>query len=294
MKKWSNLIGLLAATFFVLGTTTAQAEGEIQWARNIESALSQAKASGKPVMVYFFTERCEGCRQLEKETYLDGRVTALAEEFVSFKINAGRGQGPRLARTYGVRGSPNIMFLTPEGDIQGMIGGFTSAGNYLVKMAQFLQDHVEEQMVNNAKQSRDPAALARLAISNAAVGDIEDASEYLDQAEQANAKAVDPKKNASRMAAAYLAVGDCYIAEEDYEDAISYMAKAAATANEMGDMITARLRLAYCYIQVGEEEKAKPFLDAILGTKQASLQEQQTARELLEQTNLDEPDDKDK
>ncbi len=96
------------------------------------------------------------------------------------------------------------------------------------------------------------------------------------------------------MAAAYLAVGDCYIAERDYEDAISYMAKAATTANEMGDMITARLRLAYCYIQVGEEEKARPFLDAILETKQASRQEQQSARELLKQAKLGGPGDRDK
>lgn len=293
MKKWSVVIGLLAMTFFAPGNTAARAQGEIQWVRTIDSALMQAKVSGKPVMLYFYANRCENCKQLEKETYLDGRVLALAEEFVSFKINAERGQGTRLAQTYGVRGFPNIMFLTHEGEIKGMIGGFLPANDYVVKMARFLQDYAEERMEKEAETNRDAAALARLSVMYAVLGDLEEASDYLDKAEQANAKSADPAKNASRLAAAYLAVGDCYVAEEDYENAILYMAKAATVADDMGDMIVARLRLAQCYILADEADKARPFLDAILEMKQASRQEQQSARELLEKAKRAEQENQD-
>ncbi len=190
MKKWSILIGLLAMTFFASGMKTARAEGEIQWAKSIEAALSQAKASGKPVMVYFYAGWCDFCKQLEKETYLHGRVTVLAEEFVPLKINADGAQGARLAQKYGVQGLPFIVFLTPAGEVKGMIGGFMPAENYAMKMALILRKYAMGRMEKDAETSRDAAALARLTVLNAVLGDLEKASEYLDQAEQANAKAL--------------------------------------------------------------------------------------------------------
>lgn len=80
-----------------------------------EQALAHAKEEGKPLLVDFSTAWCGWCRRLENETFRDPGVAKLLEGFVNLRIDAEKGDGPQLARRFGVRGFPTLVIVGPDG-----------------------------------------------------------------------------------------------------------------------------------------------------------------------------------
>lgn len=88
----------------------------IAWAKDWKAARKQARAAGRPVLVDFWAEWCHWCHELDRTTYADPDVVALAAGFVAVKVNAeGSLHELELTRRYEVGTLPTMAFLSPQG-----------------------------------------------------------------------------------------------------------------------------------------------------------------------------------
>jgi|GEM_PF-2434594 len=80
------------------------------------SGIEQAAREGRPVVMYFYTDWCGYCRQLENNLLEDATVEDYTKYLVKIRINPDKGQFQRqLAREYGIRGYPSL-FVLPDLD----------------------------------------------------------------------------------------------------------------------------------------------------------------------------------
>lgn len=48
---------------------------QIAWRDDVTGATGEAKASGKPLLIHFYSETCLGCAELAKVTYPEASIT---------------------------------------------------------------------------------------------------------------------------------------------------------------------------------------------------------------------------
>lgn len=110
---------LIILSVFLFQAVSAYA---ISWSSNLEAALKNAKSKQKPVMADFYTDWCGWCEKLDKETYADRKVSNLAREFISVKVNGDKARD--AVRKYGIRGYPTVLFFDSNGKVVQRIGGY--------------------------------------------------------------------------------------------------------------------------------------------------------------------------
>lgn len=90
--------------------------------------LAKAKKENKLVFVDCYTSWCGPCRSLATKVFPDEEVGKyFNEKFVSTKIDMEKGEGPELAKKYGVSAFPTLLILDHEGNETGRIVGFRGA-----------------------------------------------------------------------------------------------------------------------------------------------------------------------
>jgi thioredoxin-related protein len=109
----------------------------INWHNDMAKAQVEARQSGKPVMADFYTDWCGWCKKLDRDTYSDKDVSALADQFISVKIDGDRNRP--LASKFGVRGYPTIIFLNFEGSIDDVVSGYLPPREFLKVMTAVLK-----------------------------------------------------------------------------------------------------------------------------------------------------------
>lgn len=97
----------------------------IAWEPSLETALERAKATGKPILVDFYTDWCPACKTMS-QTYAAPEVVAIAGNVVSVKVNAEHRSD--LAAQYGVTSYPTIMALNSDGSVyNSFVGAYSPA-----------------------------------------------------------------------------------------------------------------------------------------------------------------------
>jgi thioredoxin-related protein len=124
MHKWIRTVGL--AIFLLLISDAAPAgkkpEGLIRW-RSFDAAQQQENAEKRKFMVFFHADWCSYCLKLEKNAFSSPEIADyINANFVPVKVDTMK-EGQTAAR-FGVRGLPDIRFLTPEGDGIAKIPGY--------------------------------------------------------------------------------------------------------------------------------------------------------------------------
>ena len=111
---------------------------EIEWQKNYDSALAQAKKDKKLVMVDIYTDWCGWCKKLDRDTYADKGVQAkLAKDFIAVKVNPEKDEASaKLQQQFGGRGYPFIVFVDGEGKKVSHIGGYLNAAQFLDQLEQ--------------------------------------------------------------------------------------------------------------------------------------------------------------
>jgi thioredoxin-like negative regulator of GroEL len=163
--------------------TTASAKKKIQWETDYNAAMKKARETNKPVMIDFFADWCGPCKMMDNKTFSDDRVIALAEQFVSLKIDGDANES--ITRKHRVEGFPTILFLKSDGKILHTIAGFRGPEDFVFAMNAVLKGMTPEQWIQSILK-KGPAN----AEENRIVGmhyleknELEPALQYLEKAE---------------------------------------------------------------------------------------------------------------
>lgn len=121
-------IALATLLLVVVASPIVLAEEKIEWEESIEKGLAEAKKTGKPVMMDFYTEWWGWCKRLDADTFTDPKIVALSKKFVNLKVNpedTDRPENEEARIKYGVSGYPVVVFLSAEGDLIRLNSGYS-------------------------------------------------------------------------------------------------------------------------------------------------------------------------
>ncbi len=94
--------------------------------------LELSEREAKPIFMDVYTVWCRPCKMLDKKVFVD---KALGDHFnknyINVKINAERGEGRTIAKRYGVRAYPTMMWIDHKGNILKTRKGFVPATTLL-------------------------------------------------------------------------------------------------------------------------------------------------------------------
>lgn len=91
-------------------------------------AVALAKAENKLVFVDVYTVWCGPCKAMDAEIFPLPNVSEFYNtSFISYKINAEKGEGIALAKKYFVQSYPNYIFINGDGELIHRITGYQEA-----------------------------------------------------------------------------------------------------------------------------------------------------------------------
>ncbi len=133
MKKLLLILGIvIAAVLVIYAVSSSQNNNDSQsqtvnlkWYTDINPALQEAQKTNKQVFIDFYADWCPYCKELDKNTFPDPKVSAiLAQKYVLVKINTD--QNPALASQYQVYGLPTMVILNSNGQEIKRITGYVT------------------------------------------------------------------------------------------------------------------------------------------------------------------------
>jgi thiol:disulfide interchange protein len=134
--RFSMLLGLLAWPF--ASSLPAQshlpaAEAGISFfSGSYAEALAKAKAEGKTVFVDVYASWCGPCKRMKATSFQDKAVgDYFNAHFINFAVDGEKGEGPVLAKQFGVRAYPSLFFVAADGKVLQKTVGFQSPQNLL-------------------------------------------------------------------------------------------------------------------------------------------------------------------
>jgi thioredoxin-related protein len=123
MHRWIRTIGLVILLLLISDAAVAEkkSEGPIKW-RSFDAA-QQENAEKRKFIVFFHADWCTYCHKLEKNAFSNQEIADyINTNFVPVKVDTMKES--QTAARFGVRGLPDIRFLTPEGDGIAQIPGY--------------------------------------------------------------------------------------------------------------------------------------------------------------------------
>ncbi|EHQ26146.1 thioredoxin family protein [Mucilaginibacter paludis] len=86
---------------------------------NWKAMLAAAQARHLPVFVDVYTDWCAPCKRMEKEVFVLPEVDSFFNEnFLCYRLNAEKGEGPGIAKAYGIRAYPTWLYLSADGSLR--------------------------------------------------------------------------------------------------------------------------------------------------------------------------------
>jgi thiol:disulfide interchange protein len=98
----------------------------IPLAKDVDSAVAQAKKEGKFVLMKFEAEWCGPCQLMKKEAFNDPSVAELLKDAVVVPIDIDDAKTNALQKKYQVGSIPFLVFTQPDGKAFGAILGYES------------------------------------------------------------------------------------------------------------------------------------------------------------------------
>jgi len=116
--------------------TQAHATGfaRIKTSADLDRALAEAQAAGRPLMLDFYADWCASCKEMEKYTFPDPAVRAALADVVLLQadVTAMDAEDQALMSRFGIIGPPTILFFGPDGAEQPArrVVGFKPAADF--------------------------------------------------------------------------------------------------------------------------------------------------------------------
>ncbi|MEZ2336364.1 thioredoxin family protein [Mucilaginibacter sp. RCC_168] len=101
---------------------------------NWASVLKTASRQHKLVFVDVYTSWCAPCKRMEKEVFPLVEVGKVYDSlFVSYRLDAEHGEGPKFAAAYGVKAYPTYLFLDSAGNLLYRSGDYLKAPAFIAE-----------------------------------------------------------------------------------------------------------------------------------------------------------------
>ena len=105
------------------------------WIEGTDLEKILTKAENKLVLIDFETDWCKWCEKLDIDTFSDKNVKKFAKDhLLSLKVDAEKGEGPKIAKNYNVRGFPTIILANQKGDEIDRIVGYLGPNMFLKQL----------------------------------------------------------------------------------------------------------------------------------------------------------------
>jgi thioredoxin-related protein len=169
-RPFMNRLAAIAAGCAILLAAplpaASQSAGAIAW-RGWDQGLSEARATGRTVLVDVVTDWCGWCKRMDREVYARPEVRELvARHFVAIRLDAesgavahyeGRTTTARgIAGRFRVTGYPTTVFLRADGTHLVNVPGFMTADRFTLLLRYIGEGHADRG-VDFREFSRRPA-----------------------------------------------------------------------------------------------------------------------------------------
>lgn len=158
IKKTTYAIAALII-LFAAGTGIAGADsnwkGMVKW-QTYAQVQPEKNNSDRKIFIYISSKRCGYCRKLEKEAFTNQTIVDYLNDNYTF-IHVDSDKESQLARRLGVRGVPDLRFLTPQNEPIARLPGYVPPET-LLNLLQFVQTDSYKTMALNdfvEKQKRN-------------------------------------------------------------------------------------------------------------------------------------------
>jgi thioredoxin-related protein len=250
MRKLATISAMLVTL-----AACSYAQDGVQWKKDFETGIKEAKTSGKLAMIDFYAEWWHWCKKLDSDTYPDKRVAQLSEQFVPIKLDAEK-EGQAAAKQYDVHGYPTILFVDGDGKVVYRTAGYQPPEGFAAMMNRVLDfKHVPEWQQALKASPNDLDLLAKLGTIAAMQADEKAASDYADRAKVA-IKGSNDKAKIDSYADLMNAVGDMFQNANKIDQAIPYFEGAAASGADVGKVAYALYSEGYCYLTTNKAQLA--------------------------------------
>ncbi len=120
-----NFKSFFSATLLLLTATILSAQGISFEKGSWDEVVKKAKAENKFIFVDAYAEWCGPCKKMAKEVFTENSVGSyFNKNFVCYKFDMEKGEGPKFAKTYKVAAYPTLLFFNPAGElIHKAVGG---------------------------------------------------------------------------------------------------------------------------------------------------------------------------
>lgn len=136
------------------------ASSRIEWREgDVDDALAEAKASAKPVVLYWGAKWCPPCNQLKSTLFKDPAFIAETKNFVPVYLDGDSPGAQRWGEQFGISGYPTVIVLRADGSEITRLSSATTAAKLAdtLKIAAARTSSIETLL---AAAERDPAALS--------------------------------------------------------------------------------------------------------------------------------------
>ena len=130
MKKFAYILLLLPALLVLScngskkttsnSTSTPAPSRSVSFVKSktLSDVLDQAERKNKLVFVDFYTDWCMPCKLMDQDVFTDRQVKNFFDDnFISYKVNAEKGNGVNLATVFEIRAYPTLLFLNEKGQV---------------------------------------------------------------------------------------------------------------------------------------------------------------------------------
>lgn len=87
----------------------------IDWLSGPDAAFAQARASGRPVFLYWGAQWCPPCNRTKADVFADPRFALLAPRLVALHIDGDADGAQQLGERFALRSYPTLVLFRPDG-----------------------------------------------------------------------------------------------------------------------------------------------------------------------------------